>query len=82
MSWQTFDTRRRDGRYGPWAIVNGRRISADVILMQREEDTGSTRVVLGFLCGLEYVPAEKIPGWSGEISTELPYTVLEPVKPA
>jgi hypothetical protein len=82
MAWATFDTRRRDGRYGPWAIVNGRRSSAEVILMQRDEDTGSTRVVLGFLVGLEYLPAEDIPGWSGEISHEMPYTVLEPVKPA
>ena len=70
MAWETFNTRRRDYRYGPYAVTPDRCFSAEVILIQRDE-TGRTRVVLGFLVGAEYVSAERIPGWTGEFARSM-----------
>ena len=79
MTWTTFNVKRRDDRHGPDAITtDGRRLSAEVILLQRNE-TGNTRAVLGFLVGAEYVPLEGIPNSTGEIGYGHRYEVLTEV---
>ena len=76
MTWQTFNLKRRDDRYGPDAITaDGRRLSAEVILLQRNE-TGNTRAVLGFLVGAEYLPVEEIPNGTGEVRFGMSYSVI------
>ncbi|UOG20516.1 hypothetical protein MTX80_15400 [Gordonia amicalis] len=75
MTWSTFDVKRRDERFGPNAVLaDGRQLCSEVILLQRNE-TGATRVVLGFLVGTEYVPIEQVPGWTGRTERER-YTLL------
>lgn len=77
MTWSTFNVKRRDDRYGPDAITtDGRRLSAEVILLQRNE-TGNTRAVLGFLVGAEYMPLECIPNGTGRTAYGLGYTILD-----
>ncbi len=76
MTWSTFNVKRRDDRYGPDAITtDGTRLSAEVILLQRNE-TGHTRAVLGFLVGAEYLPVEEIPNGTGEVRFGLRYSVI------
>ncbi|MFW0796557.1 hypothetical protein AAFP30_22325 [Gordonia sp. CPCC 205515] len=70
MTWETVKVTRRRSDLGPFAITPQRMYDAQVILLQRNE-IGETRVVLGFLVGAEYLPAEQIPGWSGEFAEDL-----------
>lgn len=66
MTWQTFNVKRRDDGYGPYALLSDdRQLSSEAILLQRNA-AGETRAVLGFLVGTEYVPIEKVPGWTGK----------------
>ncbi|QMU22896.1 hypothetical protein [Gordonia rubripertincta] len=80
MSWQIFDVKRRDSRFGPFAITDGgSQLCSEVVLLQRSA-AGETRAVLGFLVGTEYVPIEKVPGWTGE-TEQSKYTVLTEAAP-
>ena len=83
MTWSTFDIKRRDDRHGPDALTtDGQRLSAEAILLQRNE-TGNTRAVLGFLVGTEYKPVEEIPNATGEVGYGMRFEILtEAVAPA
>ncbi|WAC54272.1 hypothetical protein [Gordonia sp. SL306] len=76
MAWETFNTRRRDDRNGPYAVTPDRMYGAEIVLMQRNSETGRTRTVLGFLVGVAYVPVEDVPGWDGEM-TNMRYGTLD-----
>lgn len=75
MTWTTFNTKSNRG--GPYAVTPDRLYQSELILLQCNE-TGRTRAVLGFLVGVEYVPAEQIPGWAGEMCWAV-YSTLPPL---
>ena len=70
MTWSTQRVTRRNGTHGPYAVTQGELMySPEAILLQRNE-VGETRTVIGFLVGVEIVPAEEIPGWTGLLTWE------------
>lgn len=70
MTWSTQRVTRRSGTHGPYAVARDERTySPEAILLQRNE-VGETRTVLGYLVGVQIVPAEEIPGWTGFLTWE------------